>query len=184
MRYLNTLVVTATFISAMASAHNISIGQPLPAVSVDNYGELTLNGDEIGYQPWASDKLTGKVRIVQAIAGRSSAKKMIEPLVDAITAAKFPQDKYQTMTIINQDDAMWGTGSFVKSSAEDSKTEFHWSSFILDANGSVANAWGLRKENAAVIVVDSQGQVKFIKEGELNNKDVIQIISLIRDMVR
>lgn len=56
----------------------------------------------------------------------------------AITAAKFPAESYQTTTIINQDDAIWGTSSFVKSSAQDSKKEFPWSSMVLDEFGLVA----------------------------------------------
>ncbi len=39
-------------------------------------GELLLNSDdEIHYQKWNSTQLTGKVRIIQYIAGRKSAKK-------------------------------------------------------------------------------------------------------------
>ena len=73
----------------------------------------------------------------------------------AITASKFSEDSYQTTTIINQDDAIWGTGSFVKSSAESSKEEFPWSSMVLDEDGTVASSWALKEESSAIIVQDT-----------------------------
>ena len=39
-------------------------------------------------------------------------------MIEAIKAALFNQAKYQTTPIINADDAVVGTGMFVKSSAE------------------------------------------------------------------
>ena len=94
-----------------------------------------LKEKEISYQPWQSKVLTGKVFLIQHIAGRSSAKELNAPMIEAIKAAKLPHDKYQTVTIINSNDAIWGTSGFVKSSAEDSKKEFPWSAMVLDARG-------------------------------------------------
>lgn len=45
-------------------------------------------------------------------------------MIEAIKKARLPHDSYQTVTIINSNDAIWGTSGFVKSSAEDSKKEF------------------------------------------------------------
>lgn len=106
---------------SLAFAHNLSVGEIVPPAQVGAYGEIVLQGEGVAYQPWATQHMLGKVRVIQAIAGRSSSKEMNAPLMAAITAAKFPEDSYQTTTIINQDDAIWGTGSFVKSSAQDSK---------------------------------------------------------------
>ncbi|MFA0252795.1 YtfJ family protein, partial [Vibrio sp. 10N.261.45.A4] len=94
---------------------------------------------------------------IQAIAGRSAAKALNKPMIDAIVQADFPQDKYQTTTIVNQDDAIWGTSSFVKSSAEDSKIEFPHSSIVLDENGAVAKAWDLEPKTSLIAVQDNNG---------------------------
>ena len=127
--------------------------------------------------------MLGKVRVIQAIAGRSSSKEMNAPLMAALTAAKLPEANYQTTTIINQDDAIWGTGSFVKSSAEDSKQEFPWSSMVLDEDGKVAKTWDLKPESSAIIVQDKQGKVLFVKEGALSDDEVKQVIGLIKDNI-
>ncbi|KLV11156.1 YtfJ family protein [Photobacterium ganghwense] len=171
--------VVAACLPGVALAHNLTVGQPLPTVSVADKGELMLQNGEIHYQAWSSQQLDGKVRVIQAIAGRSSAKELNAELMAAITAAKFPQDKYQTTTIINQDDAIWGTGSFVKSSAEDSKKAFSWSSMVLDANGRVHQSWDLAKENSAIIVLDKDSKVLFVKEGKLSAGEVKEALKLV-----
>jgi len=51
-------------------------------------------------------------------------------MIEAIKAAHFNQAKYQTTTIINADDAVVGTGMFVKSSAEEGKKESEEISFF------------------------------------------------------
>ncbi|ELP5730466.1 YtfJ family protein [Vibrio vulnificus] len=163
-----------------AAAHNLSVGADVPSVKVDAYGEIVLQGKGTAFQPWASAQMLGKVRVIQAIAGRSSSKEMNAPLMQAITAAQFSADHYQTTTIINQDDSIWGTGSFVKSSAQDSKMEFPWSSMVLDENGVVAQSWQLSKESSAIIVQDKQGKVLFVKEGALSADEITQVLELIK----
>ncbi|WP_282177581.1 YtfJ family protein [Vibrio nereis] len=175
-----TLIALAVACSPMlASAHNISLGNTVPNVTVQEHGEIILQGDTTAYQKWSSQNLQGKVRVIHAIAGRSSAKEMNAQLMAAITAAKFPEKSYQTTSIINQDDAIWGTGSFVKSSAEDSKKEFPWSSMVLDENGKIAQTWALKPESSAIIVQDKEGKVLFVKEGALTESEVKQVLGLI-----
>lgn len=167
----------------IASAHNLSLGESVLDVEVTTHGEITLNDGETGYAPWNNQAMLGKVRVIQAIAGRGSSKELNAPLMAAITAAKFPEDAYQTTTIINQDDAMWGTGSIVKSKAQNSKKEFPWSSMVLDADGTVAKAWGLEEESSAIIVQDKLGKVLFIKEGALSDSEVESVLTLIREQL-
>lgn len=164
-------------------AHNITLNQTIPNVAVSEYGELFVEGDEIAYKAWDSSQLAGKVRVIQAIAGRKSAKKMNADLMTAITASQFSQTDYQTTTIINQDDSIWGTGSFVKSSAEDSKQEFPWSSIILDENGVVAQNWQLAEESSAIVVLDKESKVLFVKEGALDEQEIKQVITLISEQL-
>lgn len=163
-----------------AHAHNLTIGQPVPAVNIEQYGELILDQDEIHYQTWHSQDMLGKVRVIQAIAGRSSAKELNAPLIEALVQAKFPEQSYQTTTIVNQDDAIWGTGSFVKSSAQDSKKDFPWSSIVLDEEGNVAATWQLAPESSAIIVQDKEGKILFVQEGKLNAQAIEQVLTLIK----
>ncbi|NVD07617.1 YtfJ family protein [Vibrio sp. JPW-9-11-11] len=183
MKIKTLLALVIACSPSFAFAHNITLGQSVPEVEVTAYGEVTLNGDDTSFQTWSSQDMLGKVRVIQAIAGRSSAKEMNAALMSAITDAQFAKQSYQTTTIINQDDAVWGTGSFVKSSAQDSKKEFPWSSIILDEEGSVAQTWQLAEESSAIIVQDKQGKVLFVKEGALNQQEIEQVLTLIKQHI-
>ncbi|SMY37954.1 YtfJ family protein [Photobacterium andalusiense] len=173
-------VAFIAIIPTLAHANNLKMNTTLPAITVTNKGELILNDNSIGYQSWNSTELVGKTHIIMAIAGRTSAKKINAKLVNAISAAKFPQQKYQTTTIINQDDSIWGTSSFVKSAAEESKKQYPWSSIVLDSNGNVQKSWDLQKESSAIIVLNKNAQILFIHEGALNQQQIRQVIELVK----
>ncbi len=169
--------------SLFAFAHNLSLNQPLPPVDVAQYGEIVLKGDSTDFVAWNSAQLPGKVRVIQAIAGRSAAKEMNAPLMAALTAAEFPRDAYQTTTIINHSDAVWGTGSFVRSSAQSSKVDFPWSSIVLDQAGVVSDSWQLQRRSSAIIVLDQQGTVQFVAEGALNDDQIQTVLALIKQLL-
>lgn len=177
-------VITFVTFSFFASAHNFTVGQRPAPVGVDDKGELNDVNDTFSYNKWNSAKLPGKVRIVQHMAGRSSAKALNEPLITAIRAANLPHDSYQTTTIINTDDAIIGTGMFVRKSIESGKREFPWSQIIVDSNGTVKKAWELQPESSAVVVLDKNGVIKFAKDGQLSPQEVQQVITLVDKLVK
>ncbi|MBD2811351.1 YtfJ family protein [Xenorhabdus sp. Vera] len=167
-----------------AFAHNITPEQQVPAVSVTDKGELLFNDGKFSYQNWDSTELPGKVRTIQHIAGRSSAKEMNDPLIQALKNAGLPKDKYQTTSIVNTDDAIFGTSVFVRNNLEDSKKQFPWSQFIVDSNGLAKKAWGLEPKSSAIIVLDKNGNVKFVKDGKLSNQEITHVISLIEEELK
>jgi len=173
--------VMGSLISVNAFAHNIQPNQLLANVTVSDKGEITLNGNDVAYKSWSSTALPGKVRVIQHIAGRSAAKEKNQAMIEAIKAAHFNQAKYQTTTIINADDAIVGTGMFVKSSAEKGKVENPHSQVVLDDKSAVKNAWALNAKESAIIVLDKNGKVKFVKEGQLSASDIQTVLSLVRE---
>ncbi len=161
----------------------ISQGQVLPAVSVDNKGEVLLEDGRTHYATWDSAVLKGKVRCVHHLAGRSSAKEINESLMDALKKANFPQSDYQTTTIVNLKDAIFGTGSLVSMMVEGGKKEFPWTSVVVDAKGTVQSAWELQKESSAVAILDRDGKVLFSKDGKLTADEVTSVVALIAEQL-
>lgn len=157
----------------------LSLGSPLPAVEVTQKGEVLLDDGKTTYGPWHSSQLTGKVRTVLHLAGRSSAKEMNEPLVNALKAAHLPQDFYQTTTIVNTDDTLFGTSAIVAMMVEGGKKEFPWSSVVVDARGIVRKTWDLQKESSAVAVLNPLGELLFFREGALSASDVQRVLQII-----
>ena len=121
------------------------------------------------------------MRIVHHLAGRTSAKEKNQAMIDAIKASHFNPVKYQTTTSINADDAIVGTGMFVKGSAEKGKVENPHSQVVLDDKSAVKNAWALNAKESAIIVLDKNGKVKFVKEGQLSASDIQTVLSLVRE---
>lgn len=64
-------------------------------------------------------------------------------LIEAIKSAKLPHDRYQTTTIVNTDDAIPGSGMFVRSSLESNKSFIPGRSLLLIAMAShaVPGSW-------------------------------------------
>lgn len=166
-----------------AAAHNIQLNASLAPVTVADEGELTVNGKEVTYHAWQSAALSGKVRILQHIAGRGKVKEKNEALIETIKAQGFDATKYQTTTIVNADDAIIGTGAFVKSSVERGKKENMHSQVILDQQSAVKNAWDLKEKESLIVVLDSHGKVKFVKEGKLSPEEIQQVISLTKSLI-
>ena len=177
------MAITCLLMPMMASAHNIETGQRVPPVGVADRGELMLNNDEFSYKKWNSAQLAGKVRVVQHIAGRTSAKEKNATLVEAIKSANLPHDKYQTTTIVNTDDAIPGTSMFVRSSIESNKKLYPWSQFIVDSDGLVRQSWQLEEKGSAVIVLDKAGRVQWVKDGSLTPQEGQQVIALLHKLL-
>ena len=57
-----------------AYAHNFMMGKTITPITVSDKGERVLSHDQISYKTWMSLQLAGKVRVVQFIVGRRSAK--------------------------------------------------------------------------------------------------------------
>ncbi len=179
---MKKLFALFVLLSPFTMAHNIQLDQTLPNVTVTDNGELIVQNDKITYQKWQSSALAGKVRIVNHFAGTSSAKEKNSALINAIRQAHFDRTKYQTTTIINVDEATFGTGMFVKSKAEKGKLKNAHSQVVLDQEGKVKKAWQLKSKDNFVAVLDKNGKVKFVFDGKLSNNQINQIIQLVQTL--
>ena len=171
------LALTCLLLPMIASAHQFETGQRVPPIGITDRGELVLDKDQFSYKTWNSAQLVGKVRVLQHIAGRTSAKEKNATLIEAIKSAKLPHDRYQTTTIVNTDDAIPGSGMFVRSSLESNKKLYPWSQFIVDSNGVARGAWQLDEESSAVVVLDKDGRVQWAKDGALTPEEVQQVMA-------
>lgn len=177
------LALTCLLLPMMASAHKFETGQRVPPIGIADRGELVLDKDQFSYNTWNSAQLVGKVRVLQHIAGRTSAKEKNATLIEAIKSAKLPHDRYQTTTIVNTDDAIPGSGMFVRSSLESNKKLYPWSQFIVDSNGIARSAWQLDKESSAIAVLDKDGRVQWAKDGALTQEEVQQVMDLLHKLL-
>ncbi|WP_159867531.1 MULTISPECIES: YtfJ family protein [unclassified Raoultella] len=177
------LAASLLLLPLIASAHNFVDGQRVAPVGIADRGELILDNGKFSYKNWNSSQLAGKVRVLQHIAGRTAAKEKNATLIEAIKAAKLPHDRYQTTTIVNTDDAIPGSGVFVRSSIESNKQLYPWSQFIVDGNGLARKAWQLQEESSAIVVLDKDGRIQWAKDGALTQDEVQQVVALLHKLL-
>lgn len=67
------LALTCLLLPMMASAHQFETGQRVPPIGITDRGELVLDKDQFSYKT-EQRAVSGKVRVLQHIAGRTSAK--------------------------------------------------------------------------------------------------------------
>ncbi len=182
--------------ASLTQAAEIKLGEPLPAISVQDKGRLLpeyeivenkmvfKEGTQIGYRPWTSKELTGKIRTVYHLAGRIGMDDINQAYIDALIGANLPQKLpdalYKTVTILNTDDAMWGTAGIAISRMEDSQKVYPHAEYVIDAEGAALATWGLQPKNSAVIIVDADGKVLFFKEGKLTENEITDAVALIK----
>lgn len=184
-RFLTTAgcaLVIATGFSPLAQALSLFEGEPVTAVAVADRGELALEAGDLHYRPWASEQLSGQAGVVLHVAGRLSAKDLNARLIEALDATDLPEARYRTTTIVNTDDAVFGSAMFVRRSVESSKRDAPNAHFVVDDQGAVRRAWGLDAGSSAVVVHDAAGQVRFAKDGALTLGEVQQVMALLESL--
>lgn len=172
------LAVAWLIFPGQAAAHNFVVGNAVLPVAISDGGELLPGDDDtLRYKSWNSTQLAGKVRIVQYIAGRKSAKKKNSLLIKAVEKAGFPLDNFQPTTIVNTDDVIFGSGYFVRGKIEKNKRRYAWAQFIIDAGGVGRNTWQLPEESSTIFLLDKRGHIVWAKDGALTEKEVRQVIA-------
>ncbi|WP_338110796.1 YtfJ family protein [Rosenbergiella australiborealis] len=178
------IVILLSLLPCLAIANNFTIGQPLKPLSIQDKGQLVLTNDTITYRPWDSRSLIGKVRIIQYIAGRSSAKKQNGDMIKAVKAAQLPSTYFQPVTIVNADDELLGSGLFVQGKIEKNQRKYPWAQFVIDNDGKGKALWQLPDASSTIIVTDKQGKVRWEKDGPMTDDEVSQVIQLLRELVK
>ena len=179
-RIARLLAALALALAFAAQARALEPGEPLPALRIEELGELQLAGESIRFAPWQSDALTGKVQVLQYMAARLSAKSLNEPFTDTLRDSGIPIERYHVTTIVNLDDALIGTRGMVLSELEHNKKRYFRSSIVADAHGLGLEAWQLRAKSSAIIVLGPDGRVKFFRDGAMTPEEIDQALQLVR----
>jgi YtfJ family uncharacterized protein len=156
----------------LTQAAAIKVGQQLTPLAIKTEGEIVLQGDTISHKEWSSDSMRGKVQVFQYMAARMGMDKIHKPFIDAVTLASFPVDKFAVTTLINVDDAMWGTSGLISSELERNKKKHPKAVMVVDKKGTGLKLWNLQSKTSAIVILDGAGKVLFFKEGTLTDKDI------------
>ncbi|MCP4117578.1 MAG: YtfJ family protein [Desulfobacteraceae bacterium] len=196
---MKKLVILSVFLllgAGIASAGTIKVGEELPEINIKEKGVMVPEYEivkdrmvfkedgRISYREWDSKELSGRIRTIYHLAARDGIDEINEPYIDALIAAKLPEalpdSPYKTITILNMDDALWGTSGIAGMRLEKSQKEFPYACYVADEDGQAIKTWGLKKKESAVIVLDHENRVIFFKEGKLNREEIQTAVALIK----
>ena len=183
MKKLLFVLLIIGFIPSISLAMKVTVGDQLPSVTVegdDDYGIMNLKGENITFSDWKSSSVTGKVRTVYMLHATGGAADVNAKYADALGKEEFSDSSYQTISILNMDEALWGTGGIVRSKVKDKQKEFPTAGFVLDEDGVAQKKFGVQTESA-VIIVDASGKVLFAKDGQLSSGEIEKAIQILKE---
>lgn len=175
---IRTVIMLACLLTPFAQANDILPGNRLPDLDIAEKGELVLAGDEVGYRTWNYPQQPGKVHVLQYMAATRAASNINMPFTDRMKT-DLPQGAFLSTTILNLDEAMWGTSGLVVSELKSNKKEFPNAVLVADADGVGRKQWQLEEENSAVIVTDPQGVVRYFKQGAMSEEEIESTLQLV-----
>lgn len=146
-------------------------GQPLPDTQIESLGELVLVQDDFDYRTWLAATAVTKPHVLQYFPGTLQDSKIYEPFTDSLQA-QYALGTYHVTTIINLDEALWGTRGFVVSEVKRSKRKFPLATMVLDETGLLAKEWELGESGAGLVILDAAGEVRFVHLGRISDAEM------------
>ncbi|MEX1665661.1 YtfJ family protein [Zhongshania arctica] len=184
MSSIKNIILSLSMIGASAFCSAIEVNGTLPNFEVPSKGELILDNDKIRHQPWSTAQIsTGTPALVFHVAARMSADAIIAPLKERLNQANYEPGSFQSISIINLDDAMWGTSGLVSSELGKNKREHPEAVLVADEEGHGLAAWQLEQGTVAFILVDYEGKIRYLKQGKLSADDINTIIAMLDEEI-
>lgn len=157
------------------------IGEALPAITASKkLQQLDVNGSSVSYAPAELESLKGKVTAFYYLAARQGSDKLHKPLVEALDAEEFSAENYEMLTVLNVDDAMWGTAGLAKSTFEDASKENELVRMWLDEKSILRDAWELDDKSSAMIILGKDAKILAVHEGKIKPDEVTPLVELVK----
>ena len=172
MKHLMRLFVSVCLFTSLAWA-GVEMGQ------VPSKVELKEDlGGRVDGGPWSSDEMKGKVHVLFYVD--PDEKDLNNETSEALDKEKFPQEKFQSVAIINMA-ATWLPNFVISSSLEEKQKKYPRTIYVRDYKRVLVNAWKIADDTSDVLAFDKQGKLIFRKDGKLNAEDIQKLLQVIKD---
>ena len=135
-------------------------------------------GGHLDGTPWSSDELRGKVHVL--FYADPDEKDLNNDASEALKAAEFPRDKYQSLAVINMA-ATWLPNFAISSSLKEKQKQYPTTIYLRDYKKVLVKAWEIADHNNNVLVFDKKGRLIFRKDGKLEQEDIKKLLQAVRD---
>ena len=180
---IRLFIFSLALVSLPSLASEVTVGAPLTPLAISDTGELLYDGEDFSYQDWELPTAgIGKPHILQYLAATTKARDQTQAFTDALEE-NFPTGTFHVTTVLNLDQALWGTSGFVKSSVRSNKKKYPQSTIVLDEDGIGQATWTLAPKDAAVIIMDAGGTVLYFQEGVMDDAEIETTLELLRQQL-
>jgi uncharacterized protein len=149
-------------------------------LAMDQAPKAVVLHDELGGHldgtAWSSDELKGKVSVLFYVD--PDEKDLNNEASEALKAAKFPRQKYQSFGIINMA-ATWLPNFVISASLKKKQEQYKDTIYIRDFRKVLVKEWGLTDDTSDVLAFDKSGQLIFRKDGKLNEEEIENLVKTI-----
>lgn len=160
----------------------ITIGEPLPAVSIDDGGRILLEEDDYTTEPWSwSGAGNGRVQVLQYVPGTRKGGGMYDPLTERMQQ-ELDIRRYHVTAMVNLDASSGFTKPFVRSAVVDEQRVFTRATMVLDEDGVGLAVWEL-SEQAVFVVMDPDGSVVDVILGAPTEDDIERILGVLHELM-
>ena len=168
-----TGVLLSSFLSFSLIAGDLEVGKVPP--------ELTLDGKKGGLVQggkWSSSSIKGKVFSLFYVDPDES--ELNDAAVKALSASKFPNDKYQSIAVINMD-ATWLPNIAIEKKLEDKQKQYKQTIYIKDFKKEFVKKWNLKDDSSNILIFGKDGKLLYIFKGKLDAKEIETMLGAIKN---
>ncbi len=151
----------------------VEIGESPPRVELREKLGGRLDG-----KPWSSDELRGKVYVLFYVD--PDEKDTNNEASEALDREKFPEDKFQSIGIINMA-ATWLPNFAISSALKEKQKRYPRTTYVRDYKKVLVNAWKIADDSSDVLAFDKNGKLIFRKDGKLTPQEIQSLLKVIRD---
>ena len=167
-----------------SSALALEVGSTVPAFNINKPGELIIEGDKLNKAPWQSSAIGGgRPALVFYLPARASSEDDIDPLRQRLDKEDYEPGSFHSITVVNLDDALWGTSGFVESQVAKNKRAHPRATMVLDQKGKGRQVLKLPKKTTVVFLANAEGQVIDYREGALTEQAADEVITLLHQQI-
>jgi YtfJ family uncharacterized protein len=164
---------------------SLKYGQSLPFLDIQVGGEISVSNDDVVKKPWNSKSFetSGKVQLVQYVAAIPGVARQNKAFNDLLIERKFSSKHLQTTVIVHFADTISLLQGVVVNRVAKNKVKHGKINFVIDDNGVGLQRWGMKNKSSAIIVLDANGKILFVKDGPLSEYEIESTIALIENQM-
>lgn len=133
-------------------------------------------GGRVDGTPWSSTELVGKVWVL--VYADPDESDMNDAATEALKAKDYSNDVYQSVAVINMS-ATWKPNFLINTILKGKQKKYPDTIYVKDMDKTLVNKWGLADDSNDIVVFDSNGSVIFSYDGQLGQKEIDEMLSLI-----